>query len=305
MAVLMRPVITFLNRLDDELEQPDEDKRVLTRMLERAAYETVPKLSAPQLADEFFYKPPPATQSLHRPQGLGLIDSLLTSKPLSAIWGFVPIKKWASVSSIGISKTSMPPMTKIPSYRRIDYTLRPAKNIERKMIAEACFRLTAFRPVHSYRYVGFGSPYFSDFRLFHRLLGFQTMVNIESQTGDKDRFDFNRPYECISMKYGTASDKLPELTWKNTPTVVWLDYDKGLTADILDDIQWLVANLEVTSLLLVTVRSSPEDFGRQRKKLEAFKAEFGEWLPANIGQRAMTAGRFSGNVAPCHQQCYR
>ena len=41
MASHMRPVITFLNRLDDELDQPDEDKRVLTIMLAGARYAPV------------------------------------------------------------------------------------------------------------------------------------------------------------------------------------------------------------------------------------------------------------------------
>ena len=44
-----------------------------------------------------------------------------------------------------------------PSYEKINYNLRPAKNIERKMIAEACRLLPSVRPVNRYRYVGFGS----------------------------------------------------------------------------------------------------------------------------------------------------
>ena len=38
MVKLMRPVIDFLNKLDEEMEQPDEEKRVLAKLLGRVAY---------------------------------------------------------------------------------------------------------------------------------------------------------------------------------------------------------------------------------------------------------------------------
>ena len=51
------------------------------------------------------------------------------------------------------------------SYESVNYVLRPAKNIERKMFCEAFRRLAEFGRVDSYRYVGFGSTFFSDFSL--------------------------------------------------------------------------------------------------------------------------------------------
>ena len=62
---------------------------------------------------------------------------------------------------------------------KLDYRLRPAKSIERKMLAESFRRLSQFGRVDLYRYVGFGSLYFSDFLLFHKLLGFKHMLSIE------------------------------------------------------------------------------------------------------------------------------
>ena len=183
-------------------------------------------------------------------------------------------------------------MNSKPSYRKIDYTLRPAKNIERKMIAEACFRLAAFQPINTYRYIGFGSPFFSDFRLFHRLLGFESMVNIEAEESDTARFNFNRPYDCVKMVYGRSSDVLPTLEWKGLPTVAWLDYDSKLTLDILDDIRLLTAQLETVSLLIITLRRKPKDFGTGSQKIDALRAEFGESLPPGIRQKDMTKGRF-------------
>jgi hypothetical protein len=65
------------------------------------------------------------------------------------------------------------------SFRKIDYRLRPAKAVERRMMAESFLRLRPFGSVETYRYVGMGSVYFADFSLFHAVCGFETMVSIE------------------------------------------------------------------------------------------------------------------------------
>ncbi len=65
------------------------------------------------------------------------------------------------------------------SYMQINYSLRPAKSVERKMLCEAIKRLAVFDKIESYKYVGFGSAYFSDFSLIHRSLGIEDMLSIE------------------------------------------------------------------------------------------------------------------------------
>lgn len=60
MAAHMRPIINFLNRLDRELDLPDEDKKVLTSMLSEAEYLPIRSLPESDLAREFFYEIPPA-----------------------------------------------------------------------------------------------------------------------------------------------------------------------------------------------------------------------------------------------------
>lgn len=90
------------------------------------------------------------------------------------------------------------------SWRKINYELRPAKNIERKMLSEAFRCLTSFGSVSSYRYVGFGSHFFSDFKLFHRSLGITQMISIEDNKEYKERFTFNIPYSCIKLRFGNS-----------------------------------------------------------------------------------------------------
>ena len=62
------------------------------------------------------------------------------------------------------------------SYEQINYSLRPAKQIERKMLIEAFRNLTEFGDIGSYRYIGFGSIYFSDFNQVHKSLGITVCV---------------------------------------------------------------------------------------------------------------------------------
>ena len=86
------------------------------------------------------------------------------------------------------------------SYERIHYGLRPAKNVQRKMLVETFRRLSEFGAVDSYRYVGFGSTYFSDFSLFHKTLGIRSMISIERDLSNRKRFEFNRPFNCAKYR---------------------------------------------------------------------------------------------------------
>src|SRR5258706_7239514 len=112
-----------------------------------------------------------------------------------------------------------------PSYWTVNYLLRPAKNVERKMLCEAFQRLSAVQSVQNYQYIGFGATYFADFCLFHRDLGIGDMFTIEANREDEARVLFNVPFNCIKVKMGLASQKLPEIPLGDKPAIVWLDYD--------------------------------------------------------------------------------
>lgn len=184
-------------------------------------------------------------------------------------------------------------MSEVGSYRRINYALRPAKNIERKLIAEACARLSVFDRVCSYRYVGFGSTFYSDFTLFHRVLGFGPMISIQKNLGDKIRFDFNVPLGCITNQFGESSDILPNLTWEGIPTIVWLDYDEKIDVSKLNDIGFLAGALHPSSVLIMTVRSKGEDFGDQPPaRLDNLRKQLGDKLPQEVSLPDVVNSRF-------------
>lgn len=146
------------------------------------------------------------------------------------------------------------------SYRKIDYRLRPAKAVERRMIAEYFLRLRAFGKVEDYRYVGLGSVYFSDFALYHNVCGFNSMVSIEGveDVTIKKRFEFNAPFGSIDLQFGMTGTVLPKLSWEQK-TAVWLDFDGVLDNSILTDIEFLGAKLSPFSIFLVSVNGELRD----------------------------------------------
>jgi len=181
-----------------------------------------------------------------------------------------------------------------PSFEKINYALRPAKNIERKMLAEAFSRLVRVAPLPEYRYVGFGSIGFHDFGLFHQRLGIHDMISIESKATLRKRFAFNRPYSCIRMRWGWSYDVLPLLSWTSR-SIVWLDYDEALTSKMLEDIQLLAGALRSGSAIVVTVNANPvrpedgEDMEIQTKRRVDLVAKVGEErVPATLSGKDLS-----------------
>jgi len=146
----------------------------------------------------------------------------------------------------------------IPSYERIDYNLRPAKSIERKMLCEAFRRLLYFSDLTEYRYVGFSSVFYSDFTLIHKSLGLTDLISIEKEEKDKVRFRFNRPYECIRLRFGYSNDVLPTISWAKK-TILWLDYDFKLDESMLTDISTFISRAQTGSVILLTIDVTPDD----------------------------------------------
>lgn len=154
----------------------------------------------------------------------------------------------------------------------INYRLRPAKHIERKMLVEALWRLQAFSHLKEYQYIGFGGRYFADFSLFHRQLGITRMVSIERD--DNPRFEFNKPYEFVQIVFGESRAVLNSHDDWNRPMILWLDYDLPLQASQLMDVNEACGLMASGSALIVTVQSEPErkdSLAKLRKRVDGGK----------------------------------
>lgn len=167
-----------------------------------------------------------------------------------------------------------------PSYRLIDYRLRPSKHVERVMLCEA-FRRLRFHVVEDYQYVGLGSVFFADFRMIHRTLGISRMFSIEKQESHGERFEWNKPYAGITMLFGETEQRLSDVDF-SAPTIIWLDYDGPLVRSVISDIRTVAHGVSHGSVLVVTVNAhprQPNDDGLDM--LEQVRAELGnERIPA-------------------------
>lgn len=117
----------------------------------------------------------------------------------------------------------------------LDYRVRPAKAIERKMLVEAAGRLGHFANTEAYQYVGMGAVHFRDFVLMHRGLGIERMTSIEGSLAKESRVRFNRPYATVEIEIGHSNTVLPKLNWE-TRAIIWLDYTDTLTSNVADDV---------------------------------------------------------------------
>ncbi|MGI3213048.1 O-methyltransferase [Roseovarius tibetensis] len=168
-----------------------------------------------------------------------------------------------------------------PSYRSIDYRIRPSKHVERVMLCEA-FRRLRFHVLEDYKYVGLGSVFFADFRMIHRSLGITRMLSIEKQENESARFEWNKPYSGIEMLFGETEQRLSDIDFSE-PTIIWLDYDGPLTRSVISDIRHVAHAASHGSVLVATVNSHPRQTDANgTDMLEQVRGELGnERIPAS------------------------
>jgi hypothetical protein len=202
------------------------------------------------------------------------------------------------------------------SFAKIDYSVRPAKYAERRMLAEIFRRVRPFDTPDNYAYIGLGSVWFSDFALFHRTLGVKKMTSIERVTTARDRCEANKPFTNIAMDFRSSSDALPDLDWARR-SFLWLDYDDQLAPSMLDDARTVSSHARSGSLLALSVqcqraremndaREEPEGptgferfvdrFGRERVGVEVQEDDLIGWRFGELS-RAMFSAEIQAGLA--------
>ena len=166
----------------------------------------------------------------------------------------------------------------MPSYDKINFRLRPAKSIERKMMAELLQKAVHLHPHQNYRYIGFGSIFFTEFRILHKEYGIEDMVSIERVFQDEERFEFNTPYSCIDLILKDSKDALSEIDW-DKPTILWLDYETCLQESMIDnEFQVFFSEAPPGSFFFTTLNAVPDtDSGLEEdeSRLDRLKKEVG------------------------------
>ena len=140
----------------------------------------------------------------------------------------------------------------ISSSNKVQYDLRPRKQIERRMMGHA-FQLFAEAgfPISTYRYVGFGAFFFVDFILFRRITGITNMVSLEYDSTRENRVKFNAPFKDIDIRIQPSTDYLASIP-KDLPHIMWLDYDGPLSSEYIEDIRLAASELSTSSIVIIT-----------------------------------------------------
>jgi hypothetical protein len=166
------------------------------------------------------------------------------------------------------------------SYLKVPYDIRPAKQVERRMLIDAFHHLSQGGfPINSYQYTGFGSIYYVDFILFHKLLGINRMLCVEHSTRIKKRVAFNKPFECVDLLIAPIGDVITTLSG-DRKHLLWLDYDDNLQKAHLEDVILATTYLSSGSILLVTVDVEPpgdNTFGPEQWR-DYYQAEAGDHI---------------------------
>ena len=168
----------------------------------------------------------------------------------------------------------------------VDYSLRPAKAVVRRLVVEVVSRLNPITPVNRLRYIGMGSTYFRDFHLMHRRLRIDDMVSIEAKTQAQKRIEFNCPLSCINLIMKSTSDALPELGLGESPDLIWLDYESRADAGVLSDVEHVVLNCAPSSILIVSVKA---DTACDDTEIEEWLADVGVDLEQSSLPRSRSA----------------
>lgn len=170
------------------------------------------------------------------------------------------------------------------SFENVNFFLRPKKQIERKIIIELLQDLRDQINLKNYKYIGFGSIYYYDFILFHKLLNLNNLLSIDDKSTIK-RFEFNRPYDFINFENKFSTDFLSSYDWKGN-TLFWLDYDKNLNLDMLNDVKLIAKNCNRKDILICTVRCSCNNFYKKREfERKEFEKKFNKFISAGIDIR--------------------
>ncbi len=157
----------------------------------------------------------------------------------------------------------------------INYNIRTSKSVERRMILSVVKELFKSVAYSERRYIGFGSTYFTDFKLFHKELHFDKLISFELEESLKLRVEYNKPFRCIDIKIGKSTDLLPFINWQeNFKDVIWLDYDDHLNYDIFNDVEMVFSNMKYGSVYLMTCNKQ-----LKYSTIAEFDSEFGELVP--------------------------
>lgn len=187
------------------------------------------------------------------------------------------------------------------SFDAINYSLRPSKSIQRHVVFDGVKMLQAHLDLDKLMYIGFGSIWFTDFVIAHRVLGVDDMISIEGNEVGYKRALFNSPYATVRVEHGMSGEVLPRLFAdegiRNRPWLIWLDYDYELDESVRDDIRAVIENAPVNSILLATFNGHEMGYGRTPERPDRLRDLLGALVPDDLPKAACKDDRMQDTLA--------
>ncbi len=172
------------------------------------------------------------------------------------------------------------------SLHYINYSLRPSKSIQRQIVFDGVRTLRSHLDINESIYVGFGSIWFADFIMAHKILDIDEMISMEEDEILYRRAVFNSPYASVQIRQGASSDILPTLYDDETickrPWVMWLDYDSALDETSIDDIRATIERAPNDTIFLITFNGSEWKYGRAKDRPGRLRDLFGDVVPDDL-----------------------
>lgn len=144
------------------------------------------------------------------------------------------------------------------------YHLRPNKSVDRKLFVQTLIGLSSELPISEYKYTGFGSYLFDDFKLLHDTLNISNMVSLENDEIEFQRAEYNSPYGCISIKNIGSTQYISDLSIEDDEhNIFWLDFvSPGELGTQLSDYSTLLNILNPEDIVRITLNANPDSLGR-------------------------------------------
>jgi len=186
------------------------------------------------------------------------------------------------------------------SFDSINYSLRPSKSIQRQLVFDGVRMLQVHLDLEALVYIGFGSIWFSDFVMAHKILAVNSMVSIESSEIGYRRAVYNAPYKIVRVEPGFSYDVLPKFFTDATlahPWMIWLDFDYELNESARDDIRSVIEKAPANSILLVTFNGLDFKYGSAKDRPERLRALLGAVVPDDLSKDACKDSQMQETIA--------
>lgn len=164
----------------------------------------------------------------------------------------------------------------------VNYSLRPNKSVERKIVFEVLVNLTPILNLAGYRYIGLGAPWFVDHIMAHKVLLIEDMISIEKNEILASRAEFNKPFACVNVIHGDSEIVLPEIELEELPILAWLDYDTSIEGPVFKDISTLCQRAPTGSIIITTVNAHRDRLPKQDENNTEYES-FSDRLRALAG----------------------